>query len=135
MPKVHVTSHIELDLEDVLQSVAPLETADLEQFVAQVLALQAQRLAPSVSRDETALLQQISGGLPADMRQRYAVLNARLHEETITPAEHAELLRLIDRLELADAERMRCVVALAQLRGVSVDTLIEQLGLRRTTYA
>ncbi|MGE3540239.1 MAG: hypothetical protein AB7N91_22720 [Candidatus Tectimicrobiota bacterium] len=135
MPKVHVTSHIELDLEDILQSVARLETTELEQFVAQVLALQAQRRAPSVPRDETALLQQINGGLPADIRQRYAVLNARLHEETITPEEHAELLTLIDRLELADAERMRGVIALAQLRGVSVDTLIEQLGLRRTTYA
>lgn len=135
MPKVHVTSHIEIDLEDILESVARLETAELEQFVTQVLALQAQRRAPSVSKDETALLQQINCGLPADLRQRYEALNAKLHEETITPEEHAELLTLIDCLELADAERMRCVMTLAQLRGVSVDTVITQLGLRRSTYA
>ena len=86
-------------------------------------------------KDETELLQQINRGLPADIRQRYDALNAKLHDETITPQEHAELLALIDRVELADAERMQRLIALARLRGVSVDTLIEQLGIRRTTYA
>ena len=86
-------------------------------------------------KDETELLQQINRGLPADVRQQYDALNAKLHDETITPQEHAELLTLIDRLELADAERMQRLVALAQIRGVSVDTLMKQLGIRRTMYA
>jgi hypothetical protein len=58
-----------------------------------------------------------------------------LHDDTITPQEHEELLVFIDRIELADAERMQHLIALAQLRGVSVDTLMEQLGIRRTMYA
>jgi hypothetical protein len=135
MPKVHVTSHIEIDLDEVLQGLARLGTTELEQFVEKVIALQAQRRAPSLPKDETELLQQINRGLPADIRQRYDALNAKLHDETITPQEHAELLALIDRVELADAERMQRLIALARLRGVSVDTLIEQLGVRRTTYA
>jgi hypothetical protein len=45
------------------------------------------------------------------------------------------LTLLIDRIELADAERMQRLVALVQLRHASVDTLMEQLGIRRTTYA
>ena len=88
-----------------------------------------------MTKDEAELLQQINRGLPADIRQRYDALNAKLHDETITPEEHAELLTLIDRLELADGERMQRLVALAQIRGVSVDTMMEQLGIRRTTYA
>lgn len=135
MPKVQVTSQIEIDLDEVLHGLARLGTKELEQFVDQVIALRAQRRAPSLSKDETELLQQINCGLPADIRQRYDALNAKLHDETITPEEHAELLTLIDRLELADAERMQHLVALAQIRGVSVDTLMEQLGIRRTTYA
>jgi len=79
--------------------------------------------------------QQINRGLPADLRQRYDALNTKLHDDTITPQEHEELLVFIDRIELADAERMQHLIALAQLRGVSVDTLMEQLGIRRTTYA
>ena len=134
MPKVHVTSQIEIDLDEVLQGLARLETKELEQFVEQVMALQAQRRAPSLPKDETELIQQINRGLPADIRQRYDALNAKLHDETITPQEHAELLTLIDRIELADAERMQRLVALARFRGVSVDTLMEQLGIRRTTH-
>jgi hypothetical protein len=135
MPKVQVTSQIEIDLDEVLQGLARLGSKELEQFVEKVIALQAQRRAPSLPKDETELLQQINRGLPADVRQRYDALNAKLHDETITPEEHEELLTLIDRLELADAERMQRLVALAQIRGVLVDTLMEQLGIRRTTYA
>jgi hypothetical protein len=135
MPKVHITSQIEIDLDAVLQGLARLETTELEQFVETVIALQAQRRAPSLPKDETELLQQINCGLPADIRQRYDALNAKLHDETITPQEHAELPTFIDRIELADAERMQRLIALAQTRGVSVDTLMEQLGIRRTTSA
>ena len=135
MPKVNLASHIEIDLDEVLQGLAQLQTKELEQFVDKVIALRAQRHAPSLPKDETELLQQINRGLPADIRQRYDALNAKLHDETITPEGHEELLTLIDRLELADAERMQRLVALAQIRGVSVDTLMEQLGMRRTTYA
>ena len=135
MPKIRVTSLIEIDLDEVLHSLTQLETKELEQFVEKVIALQAQRRAPSLPKDETELLQQINCGLPADIRQRYVALNAKLHDETITPQEHEKLLTLIDRIELADAERMQCLVVLAQIRGVSVDTLMEQLGIRRTTYA
>jgi hypothetical protein len=135
MPKVHVTSQIEIDLDEVLQGLARLGVKELEQFVEKTIALQAQRRAPSLPKDETELLQQINRGLPADVRQQYDALNAKLHDETITPQEHEELLTLIDRLELADAERMQRLVALAHIRGVSVDTLMEQLGIRRTMYA
>jgi hypothetical protein len=135
MPKVHVTSQIEIDLDEVLQGLARLGAKELEQFVEKAIALQAQRRAPSLPKNQTELLQQINRGLPADIRQRYDTLNAKLHDQTITPQEHEELLTLIDRLELADAERMQRLVALAQIRGVSVDTLMEQLGIRRTTYA
>jgi hypothetical protein len=135
MPKVQVTSQIEIDLDEVLRGLARLGTKELEQFVDKVIALQAQRRAPGLPKDETELLQQINCGLPADIRQRYDALNAKLHDETITPEEHEALLTLIDRIELADAERMQRLVALAQIRGVSVDTLMAQLGVRRTTHA
>lgn len=83
---------------------------------------------------EAVLLRKIHGVLPAGLRKQYDDLNDKLHEETITPAEHAELLTLIDRIELADAERMRSLITLAQLRQISVETLMEQLGIQRTTY-
>lgn len=131
MLKVQVTSQIEIDLDEVLKSVAQLEPNELEQVVNQFIALQARRRAVSLSTIETNLLQQINQGLPSTIRPRYEELNAKLHEETITPAEHKELLQLIDQIEQTDAERLRRLIALAQVRQVSVDTLMDQLGIRR----
>ena len=55
--------------------------------------------------------------------------------KAVASEEHEELLTFIDRIELADAERMQLLIALARLRSVSVDNLMEQLGMHRTMYA
>jgi hypothetical protein len=94
VPTVQVTSRIEIDFEEVLQGMARLQMQDLERFVDRVIALQAQRRAPSLPKQEAELLQKINQGLPIEVRRRYAELNDKLHEETITPEEHQELLQL-----------------------------------------
>ena len=48
---------------------------------------------------------------------------------TLTPAEHEELIQLSDGIELANAARVAHVIELARLRRVPVDTLIQQLGI------
>ena len=135
MPKVQVTSQIELDFDEVLKGIAYLGANELEQFVDKVIALQAQRRAPSLPANEAELLQKINHGVPPKVRKRYHELNEKLHEEIITQEEHQELLGLIDQIELADAERIRHLIALAQLRNLSVDSLMDQLGIRRPVYA
>ena len=55
MPTVHVTSQIEIDLDEVLHGLARLGTQELEQLVEKVIALQAQRRAPGLPKDETEL--------------------------------------------------------------------------------
>jgi hypothetical protein len=133
MPKVQVVS--EMNLDQVLNGVAQLDTETLEEFLQQVSHLLARRKAPSVPQREVELLQQISHSLPPATQARYRELNAKLHDEVITEAEHQEFLRLVDRVELADAKRLQHLIELAQLRGVSLDTLMEQLGLRVPAYA
>jgi hypothetical protein len=133
MSKVQVTSHIEIDVDDMIKGVAQLEPNELEQVVNELLALQARQRAISLPKNETDLLEQINRGLPQTVRLRYDELTAKLQEETITPSEHEELLRLTDQIEQADVERLRTLIALAQLRQVSVDTLMDQLGIRRSS--
>ena len=135
MPTVQVTSRVEIDFEEVLQGMARMQMQDLERFVDRAIALQAQRRAPSLSRRETELLQKINQGLPAQMRQRYEELNDKLHEETILPEEHEELLQLVERVELADAERLQHLIELARIRNISVEELMSQLDIRRPAYA
>ncbi len=125
----------EPDVDQLLQSVARLGSKELEQFTDRVLALRAHRRAPSLPQREAELLQLINRGVPAEVRQRYDELNDKLHAETITDEEHQELLGLIEQVKQADAERLRNLVELAQLRQVSLDALMDQLGLRRLAYA
>ena len=56
MSKVQVTSHIEIDINDMLKGGAQLEPNELEQIVNQLLALQARRRAINLSKTETDLL-------------------------------------------------------------------------------
>jgi len=129
---VEVRSRVTLD--ELLNGVAQLDTPALERFISQVLTLRAKRIAPSVPEEEAELLQQINQGLPLDVQQRYDELTAKRRAETLTPEEHQELLALVDRIEQADAERLRALTKLAQLRKVSVMTLMAELGIRRPTY-
>jgi hypothetical protein len=129
MPKVQVTSQIEIDFDDVLEGVARLESSELEQFTEKVIALRAQRRAPNLPKNEADLLQKINRGISPEIRQRYAELDAKLHAETITSAEQQELLKLTDQIELADAERIQDLIQLAHLRDISVDVLMAQLGI------
>jgi hypothetical protein len=135
MSKVQVTSQIEIEFDDVLKGVARLETSELERFAEQVNALRAQRRAAHLPKDEAELLQMINRGVPPEVRQRYIELDTKLHEETITSAEQQELLQLTDKIELSDAERMQNLILLAQLRGISVDALMVQLGISRPAHA
>ena len=68
MPKVQVTSQIEIDFDDVLQGVARLENRELEQFADQVIALRAQRRTPHLPSDEAELLGKINRGAPPHVR-------------------------------------------------------------------
>lgn len=125
----------EASFHELLTKVEQLSTPDLEKFVGTVLAVEARRRAPSLSKDETQLLQQINQGVPAEVRKRYRLLDEKLHDGTITSQEHQELQDIINRIELSDAERIIHLIKLAQLRNTTVDLLMNQLGIRKPTYA
>ncbi|MBF2079844.1 MAG: hypothetical protein IGR76_15325 [Synechococcales cyanobacterium T60_A2020_003] len=129
MTSVQITSQVNIGLDQLLSGVAQLETADLEQFVGQVNLLLAQRRGPNLPQRETELLEQINRGLPEPIQQRYDALQIKLHEESILPEEHQELLGLIDTVEQASADRLQALIELAQLRQISLDALMHQLQI------
>ncbi len=50
--------------------------------------------------------------------------------ETISEDEFAELTALTDQLEAYGARRLEALVELAELRGITLDKLTEDLGIR-----
>lgn len=120
-----------IELEQVLQGVDKLDTPELERFLAQVSVLVARRKAPSIPQREAELLQQVNQPLLTTQAQhQYQQLSQKAKAGTLTPAENQTLLTLVDELEQADAERMKALFELAQLRKVSLDTLMQQLGIQ-----
>ncbi|MEO1404447.1 MAG: hypothetical protein AAFV72_24785 [Cyanobacteria bacterium J06635_1] len=127
MAKVQIKS--EIDINQVLDGIAQLETSELERFLTKVSLILAQRKESGLPASEADLLQKINQGLPPETQQRHDELYAKLHSQIITPEEHQELLKLIDVIEQADAERLQHLIALSQLRQLPLDELMNQLEI------
>ena len=85
---------------------------------------------PRLSARESELLGQINLGLSAETWGRYHDLREKLAAETLRPEEHAELMRIANEMELANARRLEPLAELAQLRGVPLPSLMKALGIR-----
>ena len=119
-----------LSSEQLLKAVGQLSSSDLDEFVQRVLVIRAQRKAPHLPQAEAELLVAINRSLPADTQRRYDELMAKRRAEVLTPEDHDELLRLTDEVEAHDTRRVENLVNLAQLRQMTLDQLMEDLGLR-----
>ncbi len=91
---------------------------------------QAQRL----TRKETALFLKINQGLSERQRRRLDALNEKIEEAMLTEEEHAELLRLTDRVEKLWVERLRAIIDLAKLRKLPPEELMRQLEIEPPSY-
>jgi hypothetical protein len=81
---------------------------------------------PANAAQEAALIAIIQRRFPPQEYNRLNTLRQRLTDETITEAEHQELLTFIDPIEQMDAERVEAMIQLAQLRHVHLNTIIQE---------
>jgi hypothetical protein len=85
-------------------------------------------------RNQAKLLQKINQEPSTETWQRFALLTAKRRAETLTDEEYEELLELVNEIELRDAKRVEYLAELAQLRNVSLRTLMQQLDIRPPAY-
>jgi hypothetical protein len=129
------TIPIEVSTEQLLRAVERLPSQELDAFVAQVIALRAQRNVPHLTQEETTLLRRINAPLVPDLQRRFDELVARRQAETITPDELQELMGITDQIEQHDAERLAALNDLARLRQMTTPALMDILGIRAPSYA
>lgn len=120
---------IQVDTEELLNAALQMPQGELEQFVARLFTLKARERTPVLSERESELFLQINQGLPLRTRKRLNKLIEERQSHTISENELQELRRLTNRIEKSDAVRLKCLIELAALRNVSLDTLMRQLGL------
>lgn len=106
MTKMQVVSQVELEFDEVING-----------------------------REEAELLQKVYQTVPTAVRSRYDELHEKMLDETLSPDEQQELIALSDQIQFADVERLYRLIRLAELRKVTVDMLMDQLGLQRRVYA
>jgi len=114
----------------ILMVVRQMPIVEMEKLVDQLIAIRAERVAPHLTADESALLSRINKGLPAKDRDRMRAVIEKRDDETIIAEEWQELATLANRLEMLHADRLTALAELAKLRGVTLYEIMSQLGIQ-----
>lgn len=126
---ISITKQVDLGIEDIIAGMSNLETPELERFMQRIGQIVARRKFSSVSEQERELLFKINNVIPVVSQERYALLSEKMQAETITPSEHKELLKLVEKLEAKYVKRLEYLIELARIRNLSLQQLMKQLHL------
>ncbi|MBD2164129.1 STAS/SEC14 domain-containing protein [Calothrix membranacea FACHB-236] len=129
-----VKVEIQLSLEQLLKAVEQLSQQDLENFVSQVIALQAQRRTQKPLESKGGLLTKINRPTPLAIKKYHGELVAKKDVATLTSYEYGELLGLTEQIEQLQAQYLDNLAELASPRGVSLSALIESLNIQTRIY-
>lgn len=133
-----LTLEITPDLESALRREAERQGLDPQGYILTTLREQLTSIrkisAPRLAAREAELLQEINRGLPSEMWHRYTALKEKRRAATLAQEEQTELIAFSDRIEEMNVRRMESVVELARLRRTSVDTLMDDLGIKSPLY-
>lgn len=129
-----VKVEIQLSLEQLLKAVEQLSQQDLENFVSQVIALQAQRRTQKPLESKGGLLTKINRPTSLAIKKYHGELVAKKDVATLTSYEYGELLGLTEQIEQLQAQYLDDLAELASPRGVSLAALIEALNIQTRIY-
>ena len=129
MNTIKITKQVDLGLDDILIGISELDTKDLETFMQKLGHLIARRKVTTLPEREAVLLMKINAAIPTRLQKRYEILLEKNREERITPTEHEELLKVIEKIESKNVERLEHLIELSRLRNISLDELMKQLHL------
>lgn len=128
---------IDLDpvLEAKLHSEARKTGIDSAEYVVRALELSLKRgsgkFDPThLSAKESALLQKINQGIPEQIWAEYHTLVSKRRNGILAPGEQERLIGLGDEIDTAHTERISHITELAKLRGMPVDQLVHDLGVK-----
>jgi hypothetical protein len=119
-----------MSVDELLKAVDDLDATDVEQVFDRVLFVRARHRAPVATPEETALLRQINQGIPPALNDRYEILADKRDNETLTEAEHQELLSICDQVEWIGVHRIEALVKLAEIRQRTLPQLMADLGIQ-----
>ena len=117
-------------LNETIRRVEKWETSDVEQLLREVSGVLVRRKMQTLPSRESELLLLINQpAFAAGTTARYKQLYKKVQSETITEEEHSEWMALLNQQEHHNVERLKCLIELAQIRNISLDEVMKQLGV------
>lgn len=128
---MNIHLNVNSELERRIKKVAGQMGLTPDTYIVRLLQkeLESQSVPERLSPEESRLLKKINTSLSAIEWERYRILLAKRDAETLSQEEQGELIGLSDRIEEANARRMKAVAELARLHKTTVPALMESLGL------
>lgn len=128
-----LTINLPQTIEQQLRQEAASKGMSLDRYFLHLL-----KQAASVSQSketpkqlsETELLKKINLDISETEWANYRHLIGLRRAERLTELEHEALIALGDKIEHANVQRMTYLIELAQLRGVSLDKIMADLGIK-----
>jgi hypothetical protein len=133
-----LTLEISPELEQALRETAARAGIPLDRYILNLLqqrVVQEQDTTALLPQAEGDLLQKINEGMPEATWERYHDLKKKRDAQTLTEEERAELLTLVNEIEIWNARRLAFVGELARLRQMRLSDLVKQLGLTPPSHA
>lgn len=119
-----------MSVAEILQNAKRLETTSFEKLYQNLTALRVQRHGiPMLDGAESNLLERINSEFDTQKWERLQYLDWKIEFAALSEPEETESLRLAEDYELFSVERLRALSQLALLRQISLDELINQLGV------
>jgi hypothetical protein len=120
---------IQIETEQLVKAASQLPPPELDQLVVRLQTLRRQSNFQRLPAQESELLRQINQAAPMELQRRYDALRRKRRRAKLSRPEQQELLTLTQQMEQLDVERLQRLAQLAELRQVSLPTLMQQLGL------
>lgn len=128
MPTIKLEA--QLSKEDLLQAVEQLTNSEIEEFMQNLMAFRAKKIISNLSNKETELLLKINQILDEKTQENYQLLIKKRQKEELNNNEYEELLRLTESIEKYQNKRLKYLVELGNLRGCSLEKLMEELEIK-----
>jgi hypothetical protein len=121
----------QLSVSEIFENAANLGKQDFDQFFRKLTILNAHRSnVPLIKSAESDLLLKINAGFPTSKWERLQYLDWKMESTGLNEKEAAESLKLAVAYENHSVDRLQLLIKLANLRGVSLDEVMAQLGLK-----
>jgi hypothetical protein len=117
-------------VSDILNSIDRFDKSKFEQFYQELMALRLKKSGlPLLNAVESQLLNKINIEFDPKKWERLTYLDWKLEYGALTAKEEIESLKLAEAYEHYSVERLKSLSQLALIRQVSIDKLMEQLGI------